>query len=86
MQKIELTKATEVLAEYVKTIGEESVVIVCRGFALAALVPLGNMDYESIELANNPQFLALLAEVRASYEREGGVSSEEVRKLFEKED
>jgi hypothetical protein len=45
------------------------VVIVHRGFALAALVPLGNMDYESIELANNPQFLAILAEARASYER-----------------
>jgi len=44
------------------------------------------MDYESIELANNPQFLAILAEARVSYECEGGVSSEEVRKLFEKED
>jgi hypothetical protein len=44
------------------------------------------MDYESIELANNPQFLAILAEARASYEREGGIASEEVRKLFEKEE
>lgn len=49
----------------------------------AALVPLDNMDYESIELANNPQFLAILAEARASYAREGGVSSEEVKKMFE---
>jgi hypothetical protein len=86
VKKIELTKATETLAEYVKTIEGEPVVIVHRGFALAALVPLGNMDYESTELANNPQFLAILAEARASYEREGGVSSEEVRKLFEKEE
>ena len=61
MKKIELTQATEALAEYVKTIEEEPMVIVHRGFALAALVPLGNMDYESIELANNPQFLAILA-------------------------
>ena len=55
MKKIELTKATEALAEYVKTIEGEPVVIVHRGFALAALVPLSNMDYESIELANNLQ-------------------------------
>jgi len=80
------TQAIDALAEYVKTIEAEPVVIVHRGFALAALVPLGNMDYESSELANNPQFLAILAEARVSYECEGGVSSEEVRKLFEKED
>ena len=83
MKKIELTQATKALAEYVKTIEEEPVVIVHRGFALAALVPLGNMDYESIELANHPQFLAILAEARTSYAREGGVSSEEVKKMFE---
>jgi deoxycytidine triphosphate deaminase len=76
VKMIELTQATEPLAEYVKTIEGEPVVIVHRGFALAALVPLDNMDYESIELANNPRFLAILAEVRASYAREGGVSSE----------
>jgi antitoxin (DNA-binding transcriptional repressor) of toxin-antitoxin stability system len=83
VKMIELTKATEPLAEYVKTIEGEPVVIVHRGFALAALVPLDNMDYESLELANNPQFLAILAEARASYAREGGVSSEEVKKMFE---
>ena len=74
MKKIELAKATEALAEYVKTIGEEPVVIVHRGFHSPSLVPLGNMDYESIDLANNPQILAILAEARASYERAGGVS------------
>ena len=36
MKKIELTQATAALAEYVKTIEAEPVVIVHRGFALAA--------------------------------------------------
>lgn len=83
MKKIELTQATEALAEYVKNIEDEPVVIVHRGVALAALVPLGSMDYESIERANNPRFLAILKESRSSYEREGGISSEEVKKMFE---
>lgn len=86
MKKIELTKATEALAEYVKNIEEEPVVIIHRGFALAALVPLGNMDYESIELANNPKFLAILEEARASYVRAGGVPGEEVKKMFQEDD
>jgi hypothetical protein len=80
---IELAKATEALAEYVKNIEDEPVIVVHRGFALAALVPLGHMDYESIELANNPRFLAILEESRASYKREGGLASEEVKKMFE---
>jgi PHD/YefM family antitoxin component YafN of YafNO toxin-antitoxin module len=83
VKMIELTKATEPLAEYVKTIEGEPVVIVHRGYALVALVPLDNMDYESIELANNPRFLAILAEARASYTCKGGVPSEEVKKMFE---
>jgi hypothetical protein len=37
VKKIELTKATEALAEYVKTIEGEPMVIVHRGLALAAL-------------------------------------------------
>ena len=83
VKKIKLAQATEALAAYVKNIEDEPVVIVHRGFALAALVPLGNMDYESIELANNPRFLAILEASRASYEREGGIPSEEVKKMFE---
>jgi hypothetical protein len=86
VKKIDLTQATGVLAEYVKNIEDEPIVIVHRGFALAALVPLGNMDYESIELANNPRFLAILEESRASYEREGGISSEEVHRMFQPDD
>lgn len=31
----------------------------------------------------NPRFLAILEESRASYEREGGISSEEVKQMFE---
>jgi hypothetical protein len=41
------------------------------------------VDYESIELANNPRFRAILEESRTSYEREEGLSSEEVKKMFE---
>ena len=74
MKKIELTKATEPLAEYVKTIEGEPVVIVHRGFALAALVPLPPWTMRASSWANNLRFLAILAarQLRAKE----GVSSE----------
>ncbi len=53
------------------------------GVALAALVPLENTDYESVTLATDPEFMALLEKSRQSV-REGRVyTTEEMRKLFE---
>jgi hypothetical protein len=49
----------------------------------AALVPLENTDYESVTLATDPEFMALLEKSRQSV-REGRVyTTEEMRKLFE---
>ena len=60
-----------------------SLMIMFKGVALAALVPLENTDYESVTLATDPEFMALLEKSRQSV-REGRVyTTEEMRKLFE---
>lgn len=38
------------------------------------------MDAESIALANNPKFVAIIERTRARYKTEGGVSLQEVRR------
>jgi hypothetical protein len=48
--------------------------------ALAALAPLGNTDYESVELSPNPNFIEMLERCRASYREKGGISAEEMKK------
>jgi antitoxin (DNA-binding transcriptional repressor) of toxin-antitoxin stability system len=80
VKKIELHEATESLAEYVKRIEEEPVIIVHKGVALAALMPLDNVDYETVELSTNPKFIEMLERSRARYQKEGGLSSEEMRR------
>ena len=83
MKKIELTEATRPLAEYVKEMEGMSLMIMFKGVALAALVPLDNADYESVTLATDPEFIALLEKSRQSV-REGRIyTTEEMRKLFE---
>ena len=82
MKKIELHEATESLAEYVKHIEEEPLIIVHKGVALAAIVPLDNMDYETVELSTNPKFIEILERSRARYQKEGGISSEEMKRKF----
>jgi hypothetical protein len=77
-----LHEATESLAEYVKRIEEEPTIIVHKGVALAALIPLDHVDYETVELSTNTKFIEMLERSRDRYQKEGGISSEEMRRQF----
>jgi antitoxin (DNA-binding transcriptional repressor) of toxin-antitoxin stability system len=85
VKKIELDEATESLAEYVKRIEEEPSIIVHKGVALAALIPLDNVDYETVQLSTNSKFIEILERSRARYQKEGGISSEEMRRKLQDE-
>lgn len=82
MRKIDLADATKPLAEYVKEMEGMSLMITYKGVALAALVPLENADYETVTMATDPEFRAILERSRKSLREEGGVSADEVRKMF----
>jgi hypothetical protein len=86
MKKIELTDATKPLADYVKEMDGMSIMIMYKGVALAALVPLDNADYETVSLSTNPEFIAMLERSRARGREKGGFSTAEMRKMFEKEE
>ena len=86
MKTIELTDATEPLAEYVKRMEREPVTIVHKGVSLAVLVPAGNDDYESVQMSTNPQFIELLERSRNSLKEGGGFSTAEMRNMFAKEE
>ena len=83
MKKIDLTEANEPLAEYVKRMEGIPVIITFRGVVLAALVPLDNIDYETVALSTNPEFIEILEQSRKRVREEGGISSEEMRRFFE---
>jgi len=83
MRIIELNDATEPLAEYVKRIADESVIIAHKGVALAVLAPVGDTDYESVALSSNPKFIEMLERSRKRLREEGGLSSEDMRRLLE---
>jgi antitoxin (DNA-binding transcriptional repressor) of toxin-antitoxin stability system len=85
VRKVELHEATDSLAEYVRRIEEEPVIIVHKGVALAALIPLDNVDYETVQLSTNPKFIELLERSRARFRKEGGISSAEMRRKFGEE-
>jgi prevent-host-death family protein len=78
-QVLEIASATEPLAKYVEQTERGPVVLTKKGRPVAVIVGLENTDMESVSLANNPEFLAIIERSRARQQREGGLSSEEVR-------
>jgi prevent-host-death family protein len=83
MKTIELKDANASLAEYVKRMEGEEITIVHKGVPLAVLAPVGNDDYESVELSTNPKFIEMLERSRKRLREEGGIPAEEMRKTFE---
>ena len=47
---------------------------------MAVLMPIENVDFETISLSNNPEFIAILEESRASLKEEGGISLDEMKR------
>ena len=71
MKTLELRKATGSLAGYVGDAQRGPVVFTVKGDPVAAIVPLTNVDLETISLASNRQFLRLIARSRASLMAKG---------------
>jgi prevent-host-death family protein len=80
MKTLELAQATAPLADYARDVNKDPVVVTVRGRPVAALMPIENADRETVALSTNSRFLALIERSRRRHEREGGISSEEMRR------
>ena len=80
MKALEIQQATAPLADYVRNINEEPVIVSVGGRPVAALVPIQNADWETARLSTDPQFLALIQRSRSRQEKEGGIPGREMRR------
>jgi len=80
MKTLELGKATAPLAQYVRGVKKEPVIVTAQGKPVAALIYITGDDLESATLSTHPQFLAILEESLARLRAEGGISSDEMRR------
>ncbi len=80
MKTVEKIDATASLASYAEHAEDFPIVITDHGWPIAALMPLSNADAESVSLSGNPEFLSLISRSRARQTREGGISTQELRR------
>jgi antitoxin (DNA-binding transcriptional repressor) of toxin-antitoxin stability system len=55
-------------------------VVTDHGRPVAALLPLPNADMETVSLSTSPKFPALIERSRERQSKEGGISSDEIRR------
>ena len=79
MNMIEKEEAKDSLGDYVGRLRDEPTVITDHGKPVAALLPLGNADLETVSLSTNPEFIGLIERSRRRHSTEGGISSKEMR-------
>jgi antitoxin (DNA-binding transcriptional repressor) of toxin-antitoxin stability system len=63
-----------------RLVKNEPLILTINGKPIAALIPLENVDLETVTLSTHPQFLALIERSRTRQKTEGGISSEEMRR------
>ncbi|MHB1561628.1 MAG: hypothetical protein ACYC61_29615 [Isosphaeraceae bacterium] len=74
MKNIELSQANDCLGQSVRGRAGEPLV------GTEAVVPIDDLDLETLALGNNPRFLAILEQARAQCREGSGLSTEEVRR------
>jgi prevent-host-death family protein len=79
MKKLNIQKATASLAEYVKTLDGEPLVVTAGGKPIAALVPVEGMDLEALAVGTNPDFIELIERSRRQFSNGNSISSDNLR-------
>jgi prevent-host-death family protein len=82
VKTIKLSEASQALAEYVAGRRDQVVVLTERNRPVAALVPLGPADWESVELSGHPEFLNLIERSRTEFREGHTLSLEEMKQEF----
>jgi len=83
MKTIEIGDARESLGQYVGHGEDLPIIVTDHGRPIAALLPVPNADIETVSLSTNSKFLSLIERSRERHEREGGISSVEMRRRLD---
>jgi antitoxin (DNA-binding transcriptional repressor) of toxin-antitoxin stability system len=80
VKKLRLSSAVRPLAEYVADLKNDTVVLTEGNRPVAALIPLKNVDRESLTLSQHPEFLELIARSRAEFDAGRAITLGEMKR------
>jgi hypothetical protein len=74
MKVVPLEETTLTMSELAALAKEGLVIVTRNGQPMLAVKDVSGSDWESISLASNPRFMAIIEESRRSYREQGGIS------------
>ena len=80
MRRIDIHQATGALADYAATVDRGPIVVTRSGRAVAVVVAVDDADLESMALAEDPRFQALIERSMRHYHEQGGLTLAEVER------
>ena len=80
MKTIKLESASRSLAAYANELDDQIVVVTDRNKPVAAVVPLKNVDRESLALSSHPEFLEIIEKSRRQFAAGDTLSLEEMKR------
>jgi len=83
MKVLHKKEANYRLSDYVDGIEDILVIVTADEKPIAVLMPVEDIDLETLSLGTNSQFVEMIERSRRRDETEGRVSSEAVRQMFE---
>jgi PHD/YefM family antitoxin component YafN of YafNO toxin-antitoxin module len=83
MKTIEITTASQTLAECARDIDQEFVVLTSNNKPVAAIVSLKDVDPESLSLSTNPQFMRIVEQARQEIAAGRTLSLDQMKQEFE---
>ncbi|HEY3572019.1 MAG TPA: hypothetical protein VGP73_29080 [Thermoanaerobaculia bacterium] len=81
MKRIEISAASKPLSEYAGELDDEIVILTSGDHAVAALVPLKNIDEESLALSTNRTFLDIIERSWEQVRAGNTISLEEMKRF-----
>ena len=80
MKTVAVEDTTLTAEDLARLAEKEPIILTRKGQPLVAVRDLSGSDWESVSLANNPKFIAIIEESRRSYRDQGGISMDEIRR------
>jgi antitoxin (DNA-binding transcriptional repressor) of toxin-antitoxin stability system len=80
VKRLRLSSAVRPLADYVADFSDETIILTEGNRAVAAIVPLKNVDRESLALSQHPEFLELVGRSRAEFAAGRTISLDEMKR------
>ena len=79
MKLVPVDQTELTVPEIAKMAKQETVILTQNGKPLAAVKDLSGTDWESVSLANDPKFIAIIEASRRSYRKSGSTSLRDLR-------